>query len=53
MPFRRIEKIETYSQDATPLNIVKMAKCYKKVGLKDISKNQFRKIGKERKKYDD
>ena len=33
MPVRRIEKIETYSQDATPLDIVKMAKCYKKPNL--------------------
>lgn len=33
MPVRRIEKIETYNQDATPLDVVKMAKCYKKPDL--------------------
>lgn len=36
-----IEKMEEYPEYS------------KKVGLKDISKHQFRKIGKERKKYDD
>ena len=35
-----IEKMEEYPEYS------------KKVGLKDISKYQFRKIGKERKKYD-
>lgn len=36
-----IEKMEEYPEYS------------KKVGLKDISKYQFRKIGKESKKYDD
>ena len=36
-----IEKMEEYPEYS------------KKVGLKDISKYQFRKIGKQRKKYDE
>lgn len=33
MPSRRLEKIETFNQDATPLDVKKMAACYKEPKL--------------------